>query len=80
MATDKFIIPNIQIGDEGKPGRAFGGLIHGVSASIGKNADPSSLSIEVGLDTATSERLAVRDFVISKADLSLESPTTLKLG
>jgi|TARA_R110002051_G_scaffold165135_1_gene236003 hypothetical protein len=83
MAADKFFIPNIQIGEHSVPGKAYGGLIHSIRATIGKDAEPSSIQLSIGMDTATDLNESGRkrrDFAIDKSFLNLQDPLTIKWG
>ena len=83
MAADKFFIPNIQIGENSLPGKAYGGLIHAINATVGRDAEPSSIQLSVGMDTATDlseSGRKRRDFAIDKSFLNLQDPLTIKWG
>lgn len=79
---DKYKIPNIQIGKNNYPGLAYGGLVYGLSANIGSNAEPTKININVALDTDVmqhSQAFNKREFDINKANLNLESPMDIYL-
>ena len=76
MAKDKVKVPSIKISNQ-KPGIAFGGVIYSADVSVGYNAEPTKLNINVALDTKLSKK---RDFLISKNDLDLTSPVDIKIA
>ena len=76
MAKDKVKVPSIKISNQ-RPGIAFGGVIYSADVSVGYNAEPTKLNINVVLDTKISKK---RDFLISKSDLDLTSPVDIKIA
>ena len=76
MAKDKVNVPSIQISNQ-KPGVAFGGVIYSADVTVGYNAEPTKLNINVALDTKISKK---RDFLISKKSLDLTSPVDVKIA
>jgi hypothetical protein len=76
MAKDKIKVPSIKISNQ-RPGIAFGGVIYSADVSVGYNAEPTKLNINVVLDTKISKK---RDFLISKSDLDLTSPVDIKIA
>lgn len=80
---DKHRIPNITIGGSKNSlaGRAFNGVIHSVDVTMGRDGDPTTISLGVVLDSAISAGTGlVREFDISEGALNLESPVPLKLN
>ena len=73
----KIIVPTIEIG-VGGGGKAFGGVIYSADATVGYNAEPTKLNINVALDTKLSR--GARDFLINKNDLDLTSPVDVRIG
>ena len=77
MAKDKVSIPSISISGS-VPGTAYGGVIYSASATVGYDAEPTQLTLNVVLDTELSE--GKRDFLINKKHLDLTSPVDIDLG
>ena len=77
MAKDKVSIPSINVSGN-KPGMAYGGVIYSASATVGYDAEPTKLTLNVVLDTELSE--GRRDFLINKNHLDLTSPVDINLG
>ena len=81
---DKYRIPNIKVGSGAntQAGRAFNGVIYGVDISMGSDGDPTTITLNVALDSAISGGAAglVREFEINNEYLNLESPVPFKLN
>ena len=69
-------VPQIKIGDNGQPGRAFGGLIYSSNLDVGVNGDPTKLSLNVVPD----DDFKTDEFAIKSKNLSDQNRQTITIG
>ena len=69
-------IPQIKIGDNGVPGRAFGGLIYSSNLDVGVNGDPTKLSLNIVPDDA----FKTDEFAIKSKNLSDQNRQAISIG
>jgi hypothetical protein len=69
-------IPQIKIGSNSKPGRAFGGLIYSSNLDVGVNGDPTRLSLNVVPD----DDFKTDEFAIKSENLSDQNRQTITIG
>ena len=68
-------IPQIHIGNQGSPGRAFGGLIYSSNLEVGVNGEATKLTLNVVPDDKFS-----KDIQISSDNLTDQGRTTISIG
>jgi len=77
-------IPQIKIGENGSPGKAFGGLIYSSSLQIGVNGEPTRLTLNIVPDDSESvggdERTVPRDFSITSRALKEVNRQSIFIG